>query len=60
MKCTFYSYGVQIGYEENVIDYDYDDEGDGVLQINVKYEYDGEEYERSFFGCGLSMKVEGK
>lgn len=58
MKCTFYSYGVQIGFENNVIDYDYDDGGNGILQITVKYKYLDEEHERSFFGCGLAVKVE--
>lgn len=35
MKCTFYSYGSEIGFENNVVDYDYDDGGNGIMQINV-------------------------
>lgn len=60
MKCTVYSYGVEIGSENKVVDYDYDDAGNGILQINIKYVYNNEQHERSFFGCGLAMKVEGK
>lgn len=60
MRCTFYSYGVELAFEKNVIDYSYDDAGNGIMQINVKYEYLGEQHEKTFFGCGLSMVVEGK
>lgn len=60
MRCTIYSYGTKLSYESHVIDYDYDDYGNGIIQINIKCEYQGEQHEKTFFGCGLSMTIEGE